>query len=322
MAQRQRAFDYHGESPSMAAPIWLDGEIQSEAEFVCRAEADMVYAVVRAGVEVDNAELAHVLLNDRNQVDYILCMLDNLKQRNWIAKKGSNFSLPGSGISPIDHETVMQVLLDDINQVQVPPNLDGGYEMASMLAKKAMVQRSQDFIASGDNYLLACRLQWEAVERGEPGATYEDLRWYMASYASVIAGKLSQVNRDYSGARPYYLVFFALVQEDDPLWSRMRGLINPMLSYFWANAGRELDINISTWNVNISSPAQIAVIAANHPNPDLRKLWTRLTVELAKVNPGILRRIANQLMMNRTEGPENVRTAEIIEEILVDHAPI
>jgi hypothetical protein len=94
-----------------------------------------------------------------------------------------------------------------------------------------------------------------------------------------------------------------------------------MLSYFWANAGRELDINISTWNVNISSPAQIAVIAANHPNPDLRKLWTRLTVELAKVNPGILRRIANQLMMNRTEGPDNVRTAEIIEEILVDHAP-
>lgn len=322
MAQRQRAFDYHGESPSMASPIWLDNEIQSEAEFVCRAEADMVYAVVRAGVEVDNAELAHVLLNDRNQVDYILCMLDNLKQRNWIAKKGSNFSLPGSGISPIDHEPVMQVLIDDINQVQVPPNLDGGYEMASMLAKKAMVQRSQDFIASGDNYLLACRLQWEAVERGEPGATYEDLRWYMASYASVIAGKLSQVNRDYSGARPYYLVFFALVQEDDPLWSRMRGLINPMLSYFWANAGRELDINISTWNVNISSPAQIAVIAANHPNPDLRKLWTRLTVELAKVNPGILRRIANQLMMNRTEGPENVRTAEIIEEILMDHAPV
>jgi uncharacterized LabA/DUF88 family protein len=321
MAQRQRAFDYGGQPVSMASPIWLDEEIKSEAEFVCRAEADMVYAVIRAGVELDNAELAHVLLNDRNQVDYILCMLDNLKQRNWITKKGVNFSLPGSGISSVENEPILQVLIDDINQVQVPPNMDEGFEVASMLAKKAMVQRSQDFIASGDNYLLACRLQWEAVERGDPGATYEDLRWYMASYASVIAGKLSQVNRDYSGARPYYLAFFALVQEDDPLWSRMRGLINPMLSYYWANAGRELDINISTWNLSISSPAQIAVIAANHPNPDLRKLWNRLTGELARVNPGILRRIANQLMMNRTEGPENVRTAEIIEEILADYAP-
>ena len=321
MAQRQRAFDYHDQPISMASPIWLEKEIHSEADFVCLAEADMVYAVIRSGVEVDNSELAHVLLNDRNQVDYILCMLDNLKQRNLITRRGKTFSLPGTGILPIENEPVLEVLIDDINQVEVPPNMDGGYEMASILSKKAMVQRSQDFTASGNNYLLACRLQWEAVEKGEPGATHEDLRWFMASYASVIAGKLSQVNRDYSGARPYYLAFFALVREEDPLWSRMRGLINPMLSYFWANAGRELDINISTWNLSISSPAQIAIIAANHPNPDLRKLWTRLTVELAKVNPGILRRITNQLMMNRTDGPESVRTAELIEEILADHSP-
>ena len=92
----------------------------------------------------------------------------------------------------------------------------------------------------------------------------------MASYASAIAGKLSQVNRDYRAARPYYLAFFALVQEDDPLWSRMRGLINPMLAYYWANAGRELEINVSSWNLSMSSPAQIAIYAATHPNPDLR----------------------------------------------------
>ncbi|MEZ4617755.1 MAG: hypothetical protein R2867_19910 [Caldilineaceae bacterium] len=73
---------------------------------------------------------------------------------------------------------------------------------------------------------------------GEPGANLEDLRWYMASYASVKAGELSQIHRDYAHSRPYYLSFFYLVQEDDPLWSRMRGLINPMLSYYWVNAWR------------------------------------------------------------------------------------
>ena len=156
----------------------------------------------------------------------------------------------------------------------------------------------------------------------QQGATQEDLKWFMASYASVIAGKLSQVNRDYSGARPYYLAFFALVQESDPLWGRMRGLINPMLSYYWANAGRELDINISSWNLSMSSPSQIAIMAANHPDTSLQKLWESLTVELAKVNPGILRRIANQLYMNRSDGPESLRTAEVIDEILVDHAPL
>jgi hypothetical protein len=140
----------------------------------------------------------------------------------------------------------------------------------------------------------------------------------MASYASAIAGKLSQVNRDYGGARPYYLAFFALVQEEDPLWSRMRGLINPMLSYFWANAGRELDLNVSSWNLSMSSPAQIAVMAANHPNPDLRKLWQAITTELAQVNPSLLRRIANQIMLTRSDWPENARVAEQIEGILAN----
>jgi hypothetical protein len=185
-----------------------------------------------------------------------------------------------------------------------------------MLAKKAMLQRSQDFAASGQSYLTACKLQWDAVEKGELGATLEDLRWFMASYASAMAGKLSQVNRDYSGARPYYLAFFALVQEDDPLWSRMRGLINPMLAYYWANAARELELNVSSWNQSMSSPAQIAINAALHPNPDLRRLWQKITAELAEVNPSLLRRIANQISLSRAEDPDSARVAEQIESIL------
>jgi hypothetical protein len=321
MAQRQKAFDYKDQPMSMASPMWLAKEVFTEADFVCQAEADLVYAIVRAGLEVDASELAHVFLNDRNQVEYIHCMLDNLKQRELVTAKGEAYALPGSKLLG-DNQKVLQVLIDDIEQVQIPYNIEVASENAHALARKAMVQRSQDFVASGNNYLLACRLQWEAVERELEGATLEDLRWFMASYASVIAGKLSQVSHDYASARPYYLAFFALVREEDPLWSRMRGLINPMLSYYWANAGRELDINIAAWNLSASSPAQIAVMAATHQNPELRRLWHRLTIDLAEVNPGILRRITTQLMMNRLEGPESVRTAEEIEEILVQYAPI
>ena len=178
------------------------------------------------------------------------------------------------------------------------------------------MQRSQDFAASGHTYLLACRLQWEAVEKGDAGATVEDLRWFMASYASAIAGKLSQVNRDYSGSRPYYIAFFALVKEEDPLWSPDEGIINPMLSYYWANAARELEMNVSSWNQSMSSPAQIAFNAATNPNPDLRRLWQKITRELAEVNPGLLRRIANQIQMNRSDDPEYARIADQIDQII------
>lgn len=316
MAFRQRAFDYHKKPISLYTPVWLAPGIDSEAAFVCRAESDFVFAVVRAGVDIESEELAHILLNDRNQGDYIQSLLEDLKQRGLIIRKAKRYSLPGRSIIPFADEPALQILCRDMEQVQIPENIQAGIDMAHMLAKKAMVQRSQDFAASANTYLLACRLHWDAVEKGEQGATLEELRWYMASYASAIAGKLSQVNRDYSGARPYYLAFFALVQEDDPLWSRMRGLINPMLAYYWANAGRELELNVSSWNLSMSSPAQIAVYAANHPNPDLRKLWQTITAELAQVNPGLLRRIANQIILNRSDFPENARVAEQIEDIL------
>jgi hypothetical protein len=316
MAFRQRAFDYHKRPVSLYTPVWLAPGIDSEADFVQRAESDFVFSVVRAGLEIDLGELAHILLNDPQQVDYIQNLLDDLKQRSLIIRKGKKYTLPGVDMIPFADEPALQVLCRDIDQVMIPDDMQRGSEMAHALAKKAMLQRSQDFAASANTYLMVCRLQWDAVEKSEPGATLEDLRWYMASYASAIAGKLSQVNHDYAGARPYYLAFFALVQEDDPLWSRMRGLINPMLAYYWANAGRELELNVSSWNLSMASPAQIAVYAATHSNPELRRLWGQITEELAQVNPSLLRRIANQLMLSRVESPENMHVAEYIETLL------
>lgn len=320
MAFRQRAFDYQSQAPSLFTPVQLASGIDSEAEFVGRAESDFVYGVVRAGLDIDLGELACIVLNDRGEVEYIQFLLDDLKVRGMIVRRGKKYYLPGQGAVPFQGEPALQILARDIEQVIIPENLAISSATAQMLAKKAMVQRSQDFAASGLTYLLACRVQWDSVEKGEQGATLEDLRWYMASYASAMAGKLSQVNRDYAGARPYYLSFFALVQENDPLWSRMRGLINPMLSYYWANAARELELNVSAWNQSMSSPAQIAIFAATHPNSDLRRLWLKITQELAEVNPAILHRIAYQIQQNRSDEPENVRVGEQIEQILANLA--
>jgi uncharacterized LabA/DUF88 family protein len=313
---RQGAFDYLDQPVSPYSPVKLAQGIESEGGFVGRAESDFVYALVRSGMEIDFAELAYLLLNDRNQSDYIQSLLDDLSKRGMIIFRNKRFMLPGSGNIPFADDPALRILCRDIEQVTIPEGFQPGANSARTLAKKAMVQRSQDFAASSNTYLLACRLQWDALEMGEAGALLEDLRWYMASYASAIAGKLSQVNRDYAGARPYYLAFFALVQEDDPLWGRMRGLINPMLAYYWSNTGRELDINVSAWNLSMSSPAQIAVYAATHPSAELRSLWHKVTTDLAQINPSVLRRIANQLMLSRAEFPENARVAEQIEEIL------
>jgi hypothetical protein len=316
MAFRQRCFDYHDQAISLYSPVWLAQDIDSEAAFIRHAESDFIFTVVKAGLDIDYEELACIILNDRNQIDYVQVLLDDLKDSGLIVRKGKKYILPGRGAVPFQGEPALRILCLDIEDVKIPDDLTPGVETAHILAKKAMVQRSQDFAASGGTYLLACKLQWDAIEKCEQGASLDDLRWLMASYASAMAGKLSQVNRDYASARPYYLAFFALVQEEDPLWSRMRGLINPMLSYYWANAAREMELNVSAWNQNMSSPAQIAVLAATHPNSDLRRLWLRITQELAEVNPSLLRRISNQIHLNRSEDPEYTRVGDQIDQIL------
>jgi NYN domain len=318
MGFRQRTFDYKGgQTTSFHVPVWLAEDIDSEAAFVSRAESGFVYAVINAGLEIDKSDLGNILLNDTNQVEYIQSLLDELVTRGRVLFDGKRYHLPGRGVIPYCEDPALQVICHDIDTLEVPESIAIDPHQAQALAQKAMVQRSQDFAASSNTYLLACKVQAEAVKANEEGATLEDLRWFMASYASVKAGELSQVHHNYSRSRPYYLAFFSLVQEDDALWSRMRGLINPMLSYYWANAGRELGENIVVNGSNATSPAQIAVIAATHPNPDLRAIWESATKALAGVNPSILRRVVNQLRLNQNES-EGALVAGKIEEMMAN----
>jgi len=318
MGFRQRSFDYHGEVASVHVPVWLAKDIESEAAFVQRAEAGFVYAVINGGLELDPPELAAILTNDREHTDYIHSLLEDLKIRELIIEQDGRFVLPGSHAVPFADEPALEPVIYDIQQAQPPDTMPRTPDKARSLAKTAMLQRSQDFAASARSYLYACRVQWDAIEQGEPTATLEDLRWYMASYASVKAGEMSQIHRDYGHSRPYYLAFFYLVQEDDPLWGRMRGLINPMLSYYWVNAWRELGLTAGNPSLNGTTPAEIAVRAATHEDQELCKLWFAMTTSLAEVNPGLIRRVANQLRLNRTDGPQFTQVADEMDQMLME----
>ena len=316
MGFRQRAFDYGDQPASVRTPVWLAPDIDSESAFVRRAESGFVYAVIHAGLEVNLEELAAILVNDADQADYIQELLNELEARGLIVRENGRYRLPGHSAIPLCDQPVLRSICREIEQVQLPENVTISPEKAFTLAKRAMIQRSQDFAASARSYLYACRIQWEAVLNQMPGANLEDLRWLIASYASVRAGELSQVDKDYSHSRAYYLAFFLLVQEDDPLWSRMRGLINPMLVYYWANAGRELGVDVSSWNLSSALPAQVAMHAVTHENEDLVARWRDRTRALAEVNPGVLQRVVEQIRHNYADQPAYMLAADEIQRIL------
>ena len=85
-----------------------------------------------------------------------------MKSRNLIAYRKGRYVLPGHGSIPFRDEEALNVLIQDIEQVDLVNGIIISYETAKTLAKKAMLQRSQDFAASAMSYRLACRVQWRA----------------------------------------------------------------------------------------------------------------------------------------------------------------
>jgi hypothetical protein len=155
MGYRQRAFDYGNENASLHVPVGLAKGIHSEADFVRRAESDFVYEVIRAGLEFDAGELACIITNEREQTEYIQSIVDDLKQRGLIVRRGKQYTLPGRDSIPFRSDPVLRPVCEDIASVQLPPGMGNGVAAARSLAKTAMVQRSQDFVASAQNFLLA-----------------------------------------------------------------------------------------------------------------------------------------------------------------------
>jgi hypothetical protein len=306
----QRAYEYLG-SASFSTPVELAEDIDSQAAFIRRAESGFVYAAVQSELEIDQAELAVALLNDRASVKYVQELLDDLEERGAIVRMDGAYRLPGQSENPLRDDANLRQVIHDLKEVQLPEDLGTDVETARELAQSGMAKRSNDFAASAQDFLAACRLQWDAVERQDPEATLEDLRWYIASYASVKAGELSQITR-YSAAQPYYLAFFSLVQENTLLWNRMRRLINPVLHYCWKNLAREMGVELPY----TTSPISTAIQMATHANPELQQKWEEATRQLAQVNPGVLRRVANQIRLIPEDSQQNIQVAEQIERMV------
>jgi hypothetical protein len=136
MGFRQRAFDYGDQLASVRVPVSLAPGIESEADFVQRAESGFIYAAIHAGLEMNLADMAAVLINDRDQVDYIQKLLDDLEGRHLIVRDEDRYRLAGRTAIPFLDEPALQRLVRDIEQVQLPENLPHGPDTAQMLAKR------------------------------------------------------------------------------------------------------------------------------------------------------------------------------------------
>jgi uncharacterized LabA/DUF88 family protein len=261
------------------------------------SEAALGYQQFKAWLE-EQTDIARLI--DKNQVLYVALAAENEADDGeaTAANPDNGDTMPDSPLETA--APALKPLFDDMRLLHLPDDLPRAAVQARDLFDKAMAVRSQNFTAAAYNFLQACRIQLEAIAAQDPAADEMDFRWYLASYASSKAGEMSQVHNDYANARRYYLAFFALAQEDSPVTNRVNRLINPMLSYYWVNAFRELGQPTEGWHPGNTTPAQILLKAMSHPNKELRQHFQQLTADLSKVNPRLLQQIAAEAREQQT----------------------
>jgi hypothetical protein len=174
--------------------------------------------------------------------------------------------------------------------------------------------RSSNFAQASERYLRAARLQLEAIRRGVPGAGREDFWWYFANFLATRAGAAFSEGR-YPLAVPYYLAFFALLREGEPLWDQVFKLVNVMLSYYFATAAKQMGISPGR-NPGYTPPAQMAVLLHNHGEPAVAARWEELAAELAQTNPALIEKLLDDLPLIPADPAQVSRTSALLRELL------
>lgn len=299
--------------PSLSANADLLPGIDTEA-FTRQCEGAYVRKLVEGGLQVDAAEMSNALFGDQGHTDYIESLLGDLVSAGAIEQRNGAYSAtPHDTVSPLAGHPALVPILVDLEGIEPPPESVITALEARRLFDDGTRLRVRDFAASATKYLLATKTQQMAVESGESGATLEDLKWYLAGYCSVQAGHRF-VEREYEAAIPYYLAFFYLAYSDDTVQERVRGLMRPMLSYFFAIAARRFEPTFQA-QAN-ASPAQLAVQLHNHPNPAVGRAFEDLLTRLGQVTPVPIRMLIKQAPVVTADPAQRERTLVFLNRLL------
>jgi uncharacterized protein (TIGR00288 family) len=286
------ALHFAGDDPSGDAPLRQTAELAPDS-LALDCDSAYVWRLAEGGLSVDPEQLAPVLYGADATATDVIALCERLCARELIACAGGMYSISQAPVNALMQREELMLATATVSRMPLPPGEPVSLITAETLFREASELRQKDFAGSAQRYLQAARVQLELLCNGQPRAGLDDLKWYITSYCSVKAGH-AFVTGNYAEAVPYYLAFFGLAQEADCVWPRIQRLVNPMASYFFAIAGKQLS-EIVPPNLGRSPAAQVALRVHNHANPDVGAAWEALMIRLANVNLGMVRQTYREL---------------------------
>ncbi len=286
------ALHYAGGQPSGDAALLVAGQLAVEP-LAERCDAVYVRHLIEGGIPVLFVPLATMLYGAAGETARVAALCRQLAAQDLIVAAGDAFVVSPAQIDALLQREALAVAVTKMLKAILPASEPVSQATAEALFREASELRQKDFAGSAQRYLQASRVQLEVLKGGQARAGFDDLKWYLASYCSVKAGDLF-VNGSYAEAIPYYLAFFSLAQEADSVWPRIQRLVNPMASYYFAIAGKQLSEAVPA-NLGRSPATQVALRIHNHANPQVAQAWEGLMRRLADVNLGIIRQTYREI---------------------------
>ena len=286
------ALSFAGGQASSDAPI-RRADLPGVERLVTACDRVYILRLAEGGVPIDAGQLAPVMYDADMGAERVAALCKALVEDGKIATQGDGYTLAPAQITRLLQRPALALPAGNLARVAPPPGEPVTPHTAEALFREGSELRQKDFAGSAQRYLQAARVQLDALRVSQARAGFDDLKWYLASYCSVKAGH-AFVTGNYAEAAPYYLAFFGLAQEADCVWPRIQRLVNPMASYFYAIAGKELDEPVPP-NLGRSLAYQVALRIHNHANPRVAAAWEDLMRRLAEANLGMIRQTHREI---------------------------
>ncbi len=305
------ALPFAGGHASSDAPIQV-AELPELDRLSAACDRVYIWRLAEGGLPIEVSQLAPLLYDADTGVARVTALCQELTKEGKLIAQGDGYALAPGQITRFLQRPALALPASDLARTAPPANEPITPHTAENLFREGSELRQKDFAGSAQRYLQAARVQLDALRIPQTRAGFDDLKWYLASYCSVKAGH-AFVTGSYAEAVPYYLAFFGLAQEADCVWPRIQRLVNPMASYFYAIAGKQLNETVPS-NLGRSLAHQVALRIHNHDNPQVAEAWESLMGRLAEVNLGIVRQtyreIADQISPLTQAGGDGLARAE------------
>lgn len=292
-------------------PLVLPADLPVQA-LVDQCESVYVATLLQKNLIIEPDLLALLLfgtLDQRARIERLM----RAAQRSVVGKPETGYKLADDEWPAfLRQDAELQIVLDDLRGCVLGE--EATLQAAQEWNDRGLRLRTTDFEQARHCFLRAAGMTCELLKKEEPGASLTDLKWYLASYCAASAGA-NFFRDDLVSAAWYYLAFFALVQETDPVWDKMVRLVHPMLSFYFTIAANQFGHWLDA-QPGRTVPALILVKLHGHHDERTRERWQQLAADLARVNSPAVRTVIQQLETAEEAG--DTHTAAQVRNILTE----